>query len=1017
MPCGACGQPVPEGARFCPSCGAPIASDAVERRLVTVLFSDLVGSTSLAERLDPEVLGAIMGAYHDLARRAIEGNGGTVAASQGDGTIGMFGLPTAHEDDAARAARAGLELIRGLNGLEPATRYGVVLEARGGIESGELLGDLAKATSGTLPSDVLNTAARLQTAAAPGTILAGETAVHLLRGAATLEPLPPLRLKGKADAVSVARVIAAEPGTRPTSSSPFIGRGRDLAWLDRALGESAANGAPMLVTVVGEPGIGKSRLLDAFAGRAAGATILRATVRQAGEGTSFEPIAELIRAATGAATPDAAAERLGSLLAGRPDADALDASLRSVLGLRERSTTADHAWALRRFLETLGATRPVLLVLDDVHWATPALLDLVEDTARWVRAPVLLLCGARPDLLDARRSWGGGLSRSITITLGPLDADGSRALAASVLGADAPQAERVVQTAEGNPLFVEQLAMEARELGDRWDPTDSPTTIRALLEARLDRCSPDVGRVLGAASVQGSRFGIEILRSLVPDGLPLDEALREAERAQLATEVEPGLGEFSHALVRETAYRRLPKAVRADLHAAVAELLPADDDEQAGAHLERAAALRAELGRPDAQLERRAGERLARTGARAFARLDLTTSAAELERAAKLLPRNSAVRSALLPDLAVALMESGRADDAAALLAGAVDDADAQGSTRDAARIRLQQLALLVYTEASPEEVRAGIEEGRRVVEELARQGDDVGLAQGWTVVDYLHWLVGEMAEAERAASESFTYARRSGRTRELIQSAGDQAIAMLLGPRSVAEFGEIGAGLCRDIDPIVASGGEAIAAVAAGLTGDTSGYLAHEARWRSIVESNGLEWTAAYMALAALVPALVSMNEVARAEALAREHLDTVQRLGDVWILNGWGWWLPIALDRQGRGDEAAVIADGLEPGYLRMESLGSINRAIALSNSRATRGSLDEATVLANEATAIARSTDSMIFTSLALENLGMLQRRIDPAAAVATYEEVTAVNEAWGNTVGAARTRRILDAMRTG
>lgn len=429
----------PEGARFCPSCGAPVVTDAVERRLVTVLFSDLVGSTSLAERLDPEVLGAIVGAYHDLARKAIERNGGTVAAFQGDGAIGLFGLPTAHEDDAARAARAGLDLIEGLEGLEPAAMHGVVLEARVGIEAGELLGDLAKATSGTLPSDVFNTAARLQAAAAPGTVLAGETALHLLQGTATLHPLAPLQLKGKADPVPVAQVLAAAPGTRRPSSSPFVGRDRDLAWLDRALDESAAEGAPVLVTIVGEPGIGKSRLIDAFAGRARRVTVLRATVRQAGEGTTFEPIAELVRAATGATTAEAAAERLGPLLAGRPDATALDASLRSLLGLRDGSAT-DHAWALRRLIETLGRAQPVLLILDDLHWATPALLDLVEDTARWARAPVLLICAARPDLLDARRSWGGGLSRSLTIIVGPLDDDGSRALAASVLGPEAPQA-------------------------------------------------------------------------------------------------------------------------------------------------------------------------------------------------------------------------------------------------------------------------------------------------------------------------------------------------------------------------------------------------------------------------------------------------------------------------------------------------------------------------------------------------------------------------------------------------
>ena len=1016
MVCSACGEALPAGARFCPSCGVPAAAAPVERRLVTALFCDLVGSTALAERLDAEVVRSVLDGYTALAREAIERNGGTVAAFQGDGEIGIFGLPSAHEDDTARAARAGLDLLASLARAPEPAAYGIVLQARVGIEAGEVVGDLALAESGALGGDVLNTAARLQAAAEPGTVVVGEAARKLLRDRADLRPLPPLELKGKAEPVEAAVVVSIDAGPRRPSSSPFVGRERHLAALERAFEEAVADHAPVLATVLGDPGIGKSRLVDAFLNGLRGAIVLRTSVPAAGLGASLAPVADLVRAAAGGEDQEEVAARLGELLAGRPDAVALEAALRSLLGLGGESGV-EHGWALRRLLETLAARQPVVVSVDDLHWAGPALFDLVEDAARWTRGPVLLLCAARLDLLDTRRSWGGGMQRALSLTVGPLAVEESRVLADALVGTTSAQAERLVETAEGNPLFLEQLAADARELGDAWDPSTAPTSIRALLEARLDRCPAEVTRALGVASVQGSRFELELLRALAPEVIDPAEVLLEAERARLATEIEPGVGAFAHALVRETAYRRLPKATRADLHAAIADLLPAGEDELAGVHLERAAGFRAELGQRDAELERRAGERLARTGARAFARMDLATSSDALERAARLLPRGSPARLELLPDLAVALMEFGRADDARALLSGAVEEAEEIGSRRDAIRIRLQQLALYVYVGVSEGEIRRGIDEGRRLLEELSALGDDVGLAQGWVVLNYLYWLVGEMANAEEAAARSLGHAERAGRIREQIQAEGDLATTSCIGPRPVHEIRSRAAERRASASPIVAAGAEVGLAVAAALSGDDAAYRAAESGWRRLIEANGLEWSGAYHAVGGLAPILLETDHVQRAEGLLREGLDTLERLGDVWILNSSGWLLPLAISRQGRVDEAAVLVDALEERYREMERVGSVYRLVALSVARSARGLREDALALAIDGAELARSMDSNCSRSLALEHLAHLLHETDPDAAIATLQELAELDAARGNVVGAERVARTLEAWRFG
>jgi hypothetical protein len=391
------------------------------------------------------------------------------------------------------------------------------------------------------------------------------------------------------------------------------------------------------------------------------------------------------------------------------------------------------------------------------------------------------------------------------------------------------------------------------------------------------------------------------------------------------------------------------------------------------------------------------------------------TSSDVLSRAARLLPAGSPSRLALLPDLAVALMENGRTDDARELLAGVVEEAELAGSRRDAIRIRLQQLAVdTVYTVATKPEITKHIEEGRRLLRELTSIGDDVGLAQGGVVLEYLHWLLGEMREAEEASRRSVEHATRAGRLREQIQAGGDHAMNIVLGPWSVPEMREIAERRRQSSNAIEAAGENAVLAAAASLAGDRSGSLEAEGRWRAAWETGGIEWPSAEQAMLAFAPALLETGEPARAEALAREGLDTMERLGDAWMLNGPPFWISIAVARQGRTDEAALFADKFDNDYRWMGTPDHIARGIAVSTALASRGKRDEALRLARETADDARSTDSNLLRSLALEHLAGLVESVDAAAAIETLEEVADIDERSGNVVGAARVTQTLERL---
>jgi class 3 adenylate cyclase len=521
----------PDGFRFCGFCGSRLPTPSVKpyeaRKTVTVVFVDLVGSTELGERLDPEPLRELVLRYYQQTASVLTRHGGTVAKFIGDAVMALFGIPVIHEDDALRAVRAAAELNAALTELnsELSAAYGVRLGVRTGVNTGEVVAGHAVGGQDVAVGDAVNVAARLEQAAQPGEVLLGEDTYRLVRDAVVVDPVTPLALKGKSLPVAAFRLRTVRPGAAGRAQRlrvPVVGRAKELAALDGAFEDAAATRTCRLVTVLGTAGIGKSRLVHEFLAMVGmRATVLHGRCLDYGEGITFWPVSEMLREAMvadgGQEDPRA---WLDAVLAGGERADAVVERLAGLLGLADR-VGEELAWAVRKLFEALGRRRPLVLVFDDLHWAEPTLLDLIQqfvDSAK--DAPILALCVARQELLERRPGWGEREPQGLAITLEPLSDQESADLTNRLLGdaelAGAAQ-RHILDTAEGNPLFIEELVAMLvddgvlRRQGDRWTTTErttisAPPTIAAVLAARIDRLSPGERAVLERASVIGQTF-------------------------------------------------------------------------------------------------------------------------------------------------------------------------------------------------------------------------------------------------------------------------------------------------------------------------------------------------------------------------------------------------------------------------------------------------------------------------------------------------------------------------------
>jgi class 3 adenylate cyclase/tetratricopeptide (TPR) repeat protein len=606
--CASCGRDNPPGAGFCNSCGAALASPAASREVrktVTVLFCDLTGSTALGEQTDPEALRALLARYFERMKAIVEAHGGTVEKFIGDAVMAVFGVPAAHEDDALRACRAAVEMRDALPELGIAGRIG--------INTGEVVtGTEERLATG----DAVNVAARLEQAAAPGEVLIGQATLALVREAVAAEPVEPLTLKGKSHPVPAFRLVSVLDAPERSHASRFVGRERELRSLAEAWEQAQTESRCELVTVVGDAGVGKSRLV-AEALAAIDARVARGRCLPYGEGITYWPVVEVVKQ-----------------LAALPSDPVAEAAIRSLLGESDVGTSGDEiAWAFRKVLEEQA---PLVVVFDDLQWGEETFLDLVESTALLsAGAPLLLLCMARPELVEQRPSWPASLR------LDPLPPEDADALIGHDVSAELRQ--RIAHAAAGNPLFIsEMLAMAA---GDA--EVEVPPTLKALLAARLDQLDEAERRVLERGSVEGEVFHRGGVQALTPEETQVTTRLAALVRRRLVRPDRAQLAgddgyRFRHLLIRDAAYDALPKAIRADLHVRFADWLDehgqalVERDEIVGYHLEQAGRYRAELGQPNPALADRAATRLAAAGNRAIDRQDYRAGAALLDRAAEL---------------------------------------------------------------------------------------------------------------------------------------------------------------------------------------------------------------------------------------------------------------------------------------------------------------------------------------------------------------------------------------------
>jgi tetratricopeptide (TPR) repeat protein len=642
-----------------------------------------------------------MARFYAAVREPVERHGGTVEKVIGDALMAVFGIPAVHEDDALRALRAAIE-------MRDAVREVGEVEARIGVNTGDVLARDPAEGESLVVGDAVNVAARLEQAAGPGEVLVGEATWALAGHAAQGERVAPIEAKGKRAPLAAWRLDAVDPTARGQLRRldlPMVGRLAELDLLQWALARAGRAHRPHLVTVAGQPGIGKSRLIAEFTRAADGLTILTGHCRALTEASSVEPLLEAVRGAMPAGFP--VAEGVARAMGGDTDADAVAACLRPGSG------APDVAWALSRLVGALSATGTVVVVVEDAHWASSLLLDVVEQLLGDSRRRALLVvCTTRPELFDRRPGWGTG-PNTVSVALDPLDEAQTRRLLEHARPGLAPdQADRIVAAAEGNPLFAEHLAAL---VGGEHAPAGMPPSLQVLLAARLEALPDPEREVVGVAAVAGRDFPVAALEALV--GRPVTGELEALGQRELTEPAASGWARFGHALLQDAAYGLVPKLRRSELHAAMAAWLDETgaSDAEVGDHLERAYRLRLELGGDDAELDglrEEAGGRLAAAGTRADATGDPRRACFLLERALDLILEESPARPAAMVELAAAGWNVLPRDEVSAMLAAGATLAAEHGDR--AVELRARVLRLGAVSETAPEAVSE-----REIVEQM----------------------------------------------------------------------------------------------------------------------------------------------------------------------------------------------------------------------------------------------------------------------------------------------------------
>ena len=995
--CPSCGHRNQSGAKFCSECGAALLAAGptaqAERKTVTVLFADLVGFTARAEQLDPEDVRAVLSPYYARLRGELERFGGTVEKFIGDAVMALFGAPVGHEDDPERAVRAALA-------IRDWVREEGQIEVRLGVATGEALITLGARPGqgeGMAAGDVVNTAARLQAAAPVNGILVAERTCRATRHVIDYRETGPVTAKGKREPVLVREAVAARSrlGTDVAheARTALVARERELAVLRDALARVRAEREPELVTLVGVPGIGKSRLVFELS-RIADAEPELITWRQGrslpyGEGASFWALAEIVKAQAGILDTDPAdqtAAKLTQMVTGvlpaAAEADWLARQLGALAGLGGTGgpTGGERgelfaAW--RQFVEALAEARPLVLVFEDVHWADDGLLDFIEYLADWASGvPLLVVCTARPELLARRPGWGGGQPNAVTLSLAPLSEQDTARLIGLLSGRavlEAAQHGQVLARAGGNPLFAEQYV---QMLADKAAGAESavPESVQGILAARLDLLAPGAKRLLHDAAVIGKVFwpgAVAVLGGTNGDTelapAALEESLHELERKQFLRRDRASsvAGQtqytFTHALVRDVAYGQIPRAARADKHACAAGWIeslgrPEDHAEMLAHHYQRALELARAAGQDTAALEPRARAALQAAGDRGYA-LHAYASAAGYYRAALALWPGDArqERAGLLRLLGKMLYEAADLDQAQRVLIEGTEVATAAGLSALQARIRvlladIQAMQGLSFTES--------LAQCEAATAALDSEDDREGLAEAWLFTGKLRFWLGEAPADRQAFERALVYAQQGGNYPAYVQAS----IWLVISFQELPIPAD--AALARGEQLLQSVSGDpwAEAAISGALTplyayvGRLAEARSAITRSRSLLASSGARL---FWADAAFVAGKIELiaGDPAAAERVLREASEVHRAMGNRGGFSSMAGLLAEALYQLGRLDEARQMTEEAEadsaPGDIDAQARWRAVRAKLL----ARRGRFPAARQLADDAVALSR------------------------------------------------------------
>ncbi|MGK2850557.1 MAG: adenylate/guanylate cyclase domain-containing protein [Candidatus Limnocylindrales bacterium] len=1059
--CPACGEENSEQFRLCGMCGATLAVATPardSRKTVTLVFADPKPTTLDGSPPSAEALRDVMTDYFGAMRVALERHGGTVEKFIGDAVMAVFGLPVRHEDDAVRAVRAAADMQAALPTLndEFRARWGLELRNHIGVNTGEVIAGDASLGQRLVTGDAVNTAARLEQAAGPAEIVLGELTYRLARSHIEVEPLPPLQLKGKAEPVPAYRFIRVKHRVDEgaAGATPFVGRAVEMARLRDALADAEGKGVARLVTVIGDAGVGKSRLVREFAESLGDtAQVVRGRCLPYGDGITFWPIGEIVRSVGAIDDDDDATAAIAKVanLARRASTDAdesedIAARVAAAIGLGTgQYQMPELFWGIRKLLEAMAHRQPLAVIIDDIHSAAPAFLELLDHLLEAVaEAPMLLLTTARHEVLETHDEWTTA-HEAERITLEPLtSADADSIVGQLLAGLDSRVQVQIVDASEGNPLYVEQITSmlvetgAIRREGERWIPTAKsgqvpiPPTVQALVAARLDALGRDERAVVEPASVIGLSFPVDAVMELVGDelrpGVPTHlGALKAKQLVRPATGSEEETFRFGHVVIKDTAYGSLLKRQRATLHQQFVDWAERDNEARGrstefeeihGYHLEQAYRYLTDLGTLDDRAQtvgRRAAEKLASAGRRALSRADMSAAADLLRRSVALLPAADGLRIQLLPELAEAQFELGDLDAMGETVALAVTEATESGDPMLLARAQLAAAMHGLFTGARAGEETDPAAEVEAITTRLERARDDAGLARAWRMHGMIASKAGRYDDASAAAERMIDHALAAGEQRLVARGASAYASTAVISSKPVDEVFTRLEQLLRDVAGDRKAEGRLALELAQvhAMRGEFEEAQQLVRRGQELIWDLGPSISAMTTSIQS-ARVFILAGDLHAAEAELRRDDERLAAINETYFRSTITTDLARVLWDEGRADEAAAFCDIAERIADEDDTDSQIGWRLVRSRTLLAAGDAVTADRLSREAVDVAAtSTDLLLQANVLLDRATLLASISGPESAGPPLREALRLFELKGDRVSAARARDLLAA----